>query len=95
MAAAEKQTVRRELEGRVVAHGMDRTIVVRVERRVRHRLYGKEIRRAKKHYAHDEKNEARTGDTVRIMATRPLSKLKRWRLVEVVRKGPRTEVAAG
>jgi small subunit ribosomal protein S17 len=65
---------------------MDKTVVVQVERRVRHRLYGKEVRRLKKLYAHDEKNEARVGDRVRIMEMRPLSKLKRWRLVEVLGK---------
>ena len=95
MADAKRRTLRKELEGRVVSDAMDRTIVVRVERRFRHPLYGKEMRRAKKYYAHDGKNEAHAGDTVRIMETRPLSKLKRWRLVEVLRRGSRPEVVGG
>ena len=65
---------------------MDRTIVVSVERRFAHPLYGKQVTRHKRYYAHDQDNEARIGDVVRIMETRPLSKNKRWRLVEVIRK---------
>jgi small subunit ribosomal protein S17 len=65
---------------------MDKTIVVAVEENVKHPLYGKTIRRTKKFKAHDENNEAKIGDTVRIMETRPLSKEKRWRLVEIVEK---------
>jgi small subunit ribosomal protein S17 len=65
---------------------MDKTVVVSVERRFAHPLYGKLVKRHKKYYAHDEKNEARAGDIVRIVETRPLSRKKRWRLVEVVRK---------
>lgn len=78
---------RKRREGRVVSDAMDKTIVVLVERRVRHPLYGKELRRFSKFYVHDEKNEARVGDTVRIEETRPLSRLKRWRLVEIVTRG--------
>jgi small subunit ribosomal protein S17 len=63
---------------------MDKTIVVRVERRVKHPLYKKEIRRFSKYYVHDEKNEAKVGDSVNISEVRPLSKLKRWRLVKVL-----------
>ncbi|MEX0892667.1 MAG: 30S ribosomal protein S17 [Gemmatimonadota bacterium] len=70
--------------GIVVSDGMDRTVVVAVEGRVRHRLYHKQMVRTKKYYVHDEENAAHTGDRVRIVETRPLSKLKRWRLVEVV-----------
>ncbi|GGJ01015.1 30S ribosomal protein S17 [Alicyclobacillus cellulosilyticus] len=72
--------------GKVVSDKMDKTIVVAVEERVMHPLYGKTVRRTKKFKAHDERNEARVGDIVRIMETRPLSKEKRWRLVEIVEK---------
>ena len=75
---------RRSLNGEVVSNRMDKTIVVRVERRVKHPLYKKEIRRFSKYYAHDENNEAKVGDSVRIDEVRPLSKLKRWRLVKVL-----------
>ncbi|HIE10758.1 MAG TPA: 30S ribosomal protein S17 [Kiritimatiellae bacterium] len=73
--------------GRVVSAAMQKTIVVQVERRVRHPLYKKEIRRHKKFYAHDEEERAREGDLVRIVETRPLSRLKRWRLLEVLKSG--------
>jgi small subunit ribosomal protein S17 len=66
---------------------MDKTIVVVVERRVRHPLYERVITRMSRFYAHDEKNEAKVGDFVRIVETRPLSRLKRWRLVEVLARG--------
>jgi small subunit ribosomal protein S17 len=72
--------------GKVVSDKMEKTIVVAVEENIKHRLYGKTIRRTKKFKAHDEHNEAKIGDTVRIMETRPLSKEKRWRLVEIVEK---------
>ncbi len=72
--------------GKVVSDKMEKTIVVAVEENVMHRLYGKTIRRTKKFKAHDETNEAKIGDIVRIMETRPLSKDKRWRLVEIVEK---------
>jgi small subunit ribosomal protein S17 len=75
---------RKERVGRVISDKMDKTIVVEVERRVRHPLYGKEMRQSTKFYAHDEKDEARVGDRVRIVETRPLSRLKRWRLVEIL-----------
>ena len=78
--------LRKKREGVVIRNQMDKTLVVKVDRRIRHKLYGKEIVRFKKLFVHDEKNEAKVGDVVRIMETRPLSKLKRWRLVEVVRK---------
>lgn len=74
--------------GEVVGDRMDKTIVVRVERRFRHPLYQKEVRAYAKFYAHDEKNEARVGDRVRIAETRPISRLKRWRLLEVVSRAP-------
>jgi small subunit ribosomal protein S17 len=72
--------------GKVVSDKMDKTIVVAVEEHIKHPLYGKTIRRTKKFKAHDEHNEAKVGDTVRIMETRPLSKEKRWRLVEIIEK---------
>ncbi|MGD2215615.1 MAG: 30S ribosomal protein S17 [Gemmatimonadales bacterium] len=72
--------------GSVVSDRMDKTIVVSVERRFAHPLYGKQVTRHKKYYAHDEENQARTGDFVRIMETRPQSAKKCWRLVEIVRR---------
>lgn len=72
--------------GRVVSDKMEKTIVVAVEDFVRHPLYGKALKRTKKFKAHDENNECRIGDKVRIMETRPLSKDKRWRLVRIVEK---------
>lgn len=77
---------RKTREGAVVSDRMDKTIVVSIERRFAHPLYGKQVKRHKKYYAHDEDNAARVGDVVRIMETRPLSKNKRWRLIEVVRR---------
>ena len=77
--------------GEVVGDKMDKTIVVEVARRVRHLRYQKVITTYKKFYAHDEKNEAGMGDTVRIVESRPLSKLKRWRLVGVVQKAAKVE----
>lgn len=65
---------------------MDKTITVAVERKVKHPIYGKFVKKTTKFHAHDEKNECSIGDTVRIMETRPLSRTKRWRLVEVVEK---------
>ncbi len=75
---------RQGLIGVVTSAKMQKTIVVRVTRRVQHRLYQRVVRVNKKFYAHDEQGEARAGDTVRIVETRPMSKLKRWRLAEVV-----------
>ena len=72
--------------GKVVSDKMDKTIVVAIETKVRHPLYGKTVNRTTKFKAHDENNEAKTGDTVRIMETRPLSKDKRWRLVEIIER---------
>ena len=73
-------------EGFVVSDKMDKTIVVEVERTTRHPLYGKVLRRSTKFKAHDEQNEARTGDQVRIMECRPLSRDKSWRVVEILRR---------
>ena len=72
--------------GKVVSNKMDKTIVVRVETRKKHPLYGKFIKQSTKFVAQDDKNECDEGDTVRIMETRPLSATKRWRLVEIVEK---------
>ncbi|MGA2899256.1 MAG: 30S ribosomal protein S17 [Candidatus Acidiferrales bacterium] len=81
--------VRQELTGVVTSAKMQKTIVVKVIRAVQHPLYHRVVRHAKKYYAHDETGEARVGDTVRIVSTRPLSKLKRWRLEEVVARSTR------
>jgi small subunit ribosomal protein S17 len=72
--------------GLVVSDKMEKTVVVSIERRVQHPVYGKMVRRTKRFKAHDERNEAKTGDTVRIMETRPMSKDKRWRVVEIVER---------
>ncbi|GDX48670.1 30S ribosomal protein S17 1 [Bacteroidota bacterium] len=65
---------------------MDKSITVTMERKVKHPMYGKFLKKTTKFHAHDEKNEANIGDTVRLMETRPISKLKRWRLVEIIEK---------
>lgn len=80
------KTRRKTRTGVVVSDKMQKTIVVKVERSTRHPLYKKTIRRYKKFKAHDESNSAKAGDTVKIMETRPLSKEKRWRLLEVLKK---------
>ena len=85
-AAAGRQSHRKVREGLVVSDKMEKTIVVEVEDRVKHGLYGKVIRRTSKLKAHDEQNVAGIGDRVQIMETRPTSATKRWRLVEVVEK---------
>jgi small subunit ribosomal protein S17 len=77
---------RKTRTGEVVSSRMNKTIVVRTVTRVPHPKFGKIVKQMKKFYAHDEQNQAKPGDTVRIMETRPMSKLKRWRLVEVVQK---------
>lgn len=83
---AEKRTQRKLRTGMVVKDTTDKTVVVTVTDQVRHRLYGRIIRRSRKFIAHDETNDAHVGDTVRIMETRPLSKTKRWRVVQVVER---------
>jgi small subunit ribosomal protein S17 len=85
---------RKERTGEVVSDKMDKTIVVRVERRFRHPRFKKVVTQYKKFYAHDEKEEAKVGDTVRIQETRPLSKSKSWRLVEIVEKNVDAVIAA-
>ncbi len=82
----ETRNTRKTRTGKVISSKMSKSIVVAIERKVAHPLYKKYFRRTTKFYAHDEKNEAGVGDTVKIMETRPLSKLKRWRLVEIVSK---------
>ncbi|MCT4605201.1 MAG: 30S ribosomal protein S17 [Marinisporobacter sp.] len=81
-----ERKTRKSRVGRVVSDKMEKTIVVAVEDFVRHPIYGKAVRRTKKFKAHDENNECRIGDRVRIMETRPLSKDKRWRLVNIVER---------
>ena len=81
-----ERNLRKERIGVVVSDKMDKTIVVAVERKEKHPLYGKFVKKTTKFVAQDEKNECGIGDTVRIMETRPLSKTKRWRLVEIVEK---------
>ena len=76
--------VRKERLGVVASRSGNKSIVVTVERRRRHPVYGKTVRHVRKFHAHDEKNEAQEGDRVRIVETRPISRLKRWRLVEIV-----------
>ena len=85
---------KRILIGTVVSDKTDKTVVVKVERKVKHPMYGKIIRRSKKYHAHDEDNAARTGETVRIEETRPLSKLKTWRVIERVQTGKVAAVEA-
>jgi small subunit ribosomal protein S17 len=81
-----KGAAKKTRTGIVVSSKMNKTIVVAVERRLRHSMYGKVVRKTPHFYAHDAKNECREGDMVRIMEVRPLSKLKRWRVVEIVKK---------
>jgi len=93
-APAAKGGNRKERVGEVVSNKMAKTIVVRVQRRFPHPQFKKIVTAYKKFYAHDEKAEAKIGDTVRIQETRPMSKLKRWQLVEVVERNERETVAA-
>jgi small subunit ribosomal protein S17 len=80
------RNLRKERTGLVVSNKMDKTITVAVRFKEKHPIYGKFVSKTKKFSAHDEKNECSIGDTVRIMETRPLSKTKRWRLVEIIEK---------
>ncbi|MFO7998024.1 MAG: 30S ribosomal protein S17 [Bacteroidales bacterium] len=82
----ETRTQRKERVGLVVSNKMEKSIVVEVQRRVKHTMYGKFVKRTSRFMAHDEKNECNPGDTVRIMETRPLSKNKCWRLVEILER---------
>jgi len=85
-ATEEKKGNRRELDGTVVSDKMDKTVVIRVERTFRHPVYTKVVRTSKKYYVHDEKNEAKEGDAVRIVESAPISKLKRWQLIKILKK---------
>ncbi|HOP41951.1 MAG: 30S ribosomal protein S17 [Flavobacteriales bacterium] len=81
-----ERNLRKERIGIVTSDGMNKSIVVTVESRVKHAKYGKFVKRSKKFMAHDESDDCHVGDTVRIMETRPMSKLKRWRVVEVIER---------
>ena len=83
---AMERNLRKERVGKVLSNKMQKSITIAVQRKVKHPIYGKFVNRTTKFMAHDEKNEAGIGDTVRIMETRPLSKSKRWRLVEIIEK---------
>ena len=80
------RNLRKERVGKVVSNKMTQSITIAIDRKVKHPIYGKFMNKTTKFMAHDEKNEAGIGDTVRIMETRPLSKSKRWRLVEIIEK---------
>lgn len=82
----EERAVRKVLTGRILSDKMDKTVVVAVESLVRHPLYQRTIRRTKKFKAHDEENSCRIGDKVKMMETRPLSKEKRWRIIEILER---------
>ena len=94
MAETQNQTAPEEMDrsnrksriGLVVSDKADKTVTVRVERRFSHPLYGKQVAKTKKYHAHDEENQYRVGDTVRIVETRPLSKMKRWRVAELIER---------
>jgi small subunit ribosomal protein S17 len=86
METTTERNSRKERVGKVVSNKMQKSITVALDRKVKHPIYGKFMTKTTKFMAHDEKNEANIGDTVRIMETRPLSKNKRWRLVEIIEK---------
>ena len=82
----EKRNLRKERIGVVTSNKMDKSIVVSEVKKIKHPMYGKFVSKTKKYVAHDEKNDCNDGDTVRIMETRPLSKTKRWRLVDIIER---------
>lgn len=84
--STERKTVRKQIVGVVVSTKMDKSISVLVERRLKHPIYGKYMKKSKKFMAHDESNDCNEGDTVRIEESRPLSKRKRWKLVEIIER---------
>lgn len=86
MSTENKVTIKRVINGRVVSDKMDKTVVVMVERKVRHPVYGKYVKKTTKLHAHDERNEGKIGDWVAIEESRPYSKTKTWRLVEILEK---------
>ena len=83
---SEQKVIKRTLTGKVISDKMDKTITVKVERQVKHPIYGKFVKKTSKLTAHDEKNQCDIGDLVRVMETRPISKNKRWRLTKIVEK---------
>ncbi len=87
----ERKNLRKEKTGIVLSSKMQKTIVVQIKKKVRHPLYGKVLQQATKFKVHDEKNEARAGDRVRIQETRPLSKEKCWRLLEILERAPQSQ----
>ncbi len=91
-ADSARKSHRKELIGNVLSDRMEKTIVVECQQKYRHARYSKVVRNFKKFYAHDEKRQAKKGDTVRIVETRPYSKLKRWRLCEVVKTADRAKL---
>ena len=82
----ETRNLRKERTGVVTSNKMDKSITVAIKRKEKHPIYGKFVNKTKKYHAHDEKNECNIGDTVKIMETRPLSKTKRWRLVQIIER---------
>jgi small subunit ribosomal protein S17 len=86
MTEQAQSRVQRTIQGRVVSNKMDKTVTVLIERKVRHPLYGKYVKRSSKLHAHDENNECQEGDLVSVVETRPISKSKTWRLVKIVEK---------
>ena len=82
----ESRNLRKERVGVVTSNKMDKTVTVSIERKLKHPIYGKFVKRSKKYFAHDERNECGIGDKVKIMETRPLSKNKNWRLVEIIER---------
>ena len=82
----ETRNLRKVRQGVVVSDKMDKTIVIAAKFKEKHPIYGKFVQKTKKYHAHDEKNEAHVGDTVQVMETRPLSRTKRWRLVQIIEK---------
>ena len=82
----EKRNLRKERVGLVVSNKMDKSIIVQIERKYKHPVYGKFVRKSNQFVAHDEKNDCNIGDAVKIMETRPLSKRKNWRLVEIIER---------
>jgi len=86
MSLMETRNLRKERTGVVTSNKMDKSITVAIKWKEKHPIYGKFVSKTKKYHAHDEKNECNVGDTVRIMETRPLSKTKRWRLIQIIEK---------
>lgn len=86
MSTSEVKINRKQIVGLVTSTKMDKTITVQVERKIKHPIYGKFVKKSKKFLAHDEKNECNAGDTVKIMESRPLSRRKRWKLIEILER---------